>query len=1372
MHWYLYKYLHPFIFLLLLNTIFNKAYGQIYINELMSSNASVYRDPYTLLYSDWFELYNADSVDVNLKGYFLTDNLDNPCKYRIVDNYIVYAGQYIIFWADGGNWWAHTNFKLSSDGELVALFSPDTTLVDLVNYGSIIPDISYGKKNDGSFNWMYFSVPTPFYANTTQGFTIQSISTPPQFSIQGGFYSGSQQVEISSSSGAEIRYTTDGSIPTEYSTLYTNPIVFDTTLIIRARAFEPNVFPSITVTNTYFININHTLPIVSLVTPPDFLWDSITGIYSKSLKDVEIPVNFEFIDTIGNSGVNQLLGLQISGQVAYKLPQKMFNVYARNKYGNNNIQYKFFNSRNNNNFSSLILRNSGFPDNSSTLFRDAMMQQLVINELDIDYQDYKPVVLYLNGKYWGIYNIREKHSEEYLAANNGADPNNIDLLENYWKEPICGDAVRYNVLLSFLENCDINSSSTSDYIKTQIDYDNYLNYEITQIYYANTDWPGNNYRFWRPRSYKGKWRWLLYDVEFGFGLIAGYDNNTLAFVTDPVGQNWANPPEATWFFRRMLQNDEFRNTFIQRSALLLKLCFRPEKVVKIIDSLQANIAPEMPEHINRWKDECWISEWGQPYCGISSMPYWNSEVEIMREFAYKRPNYIYKNIMQYFNIPDTAQLRIESYNGKVILAGVSLPADSFVCTLIEDVPVQLEAIPDPGYHFAGWSGVSEKTESSISISLVKDTFLIANFIPDGLSLIPSFIDSVIELTSNNSPYYAIGDIVIDSFAVLIIDPGAEIRMPKNACFIVNGQLITNGTKDSPVYIHANTQCGVEKWGAICIYNATDTTILNNTILAECSKGHDATMFKAAVSAYNSNVRMDNVTINDAVQPFFSQQGNYIKIMNCKLRSESVGDIINIKNAKFCHIEGCDILGNELYDTDGIDLDGLDSAIVINNNISGFFGVNNDGLDIGENAKNILIENNMIFNCFDKGISVGQASSVTLKNNIIFNCNNGVAIKDSNSFAFIDRNTIYNCNYAVACYEKNQGHGGGQAVVINSIFAKSSTENFYVDTLSSISVSYSLSDTHVLVGYGNLFTDPLFINTLLYDFSLKLVSPCIDAGDPNSQLDDDGTRADIGALFKEHELDTVSPKVLINEINYHSPNWAEAGDWIELFNNETFPADISGWVFKDEDNTHSFYIPKGCIIPAVGYLVLCNDHYLFNQVHPDVFNVIYDFDFGLSNSGELLRLFDNCMYLIDTVRYSDQFPWPIAPDGDGSSLSLISPQLDNGIAESWEQSFQVYGTPGEPNGFTNIPIPGFEHSNEIFLYPNPSNGIINLSGKTDEDIVEFVICDLSGKILFTDKRNVSGNWLIKIDFSQYSRGLYPVTIKTINSVWHNKFILTD
>ncbi|PIX35477.1 MAG: hypothetical protein COZ59_06240, partial [Bacteroidetes bacterium CG_4_8_14_3_um_filter_31_14] len=183
MHWYLYKYLHPFIFLLLLNTIFNKAYGQIYINELMSSNASVYRDPYTLLYSDWFELYNADSVDVNLKGYFLTDNLDNPCKYRIVDNYIVYAGQYIIFWADGGNWWAHTNFKLSSDGELVALFSPDTTLIDLVRYGSIIPDISYGKKNDGSFNWMYFSVPTPFYANTTQGFTIQSISIPPQFSI-------------------------------------------------------------------------------------------------------------------------------------------------------------------------------------------------------------------------------------------------------------------------------------------------------------------------------------------------------------------------------------------------------------------------------------------------------------------------------------------------------------------------------------------------------------------------------------------------------------------------------------------------------------------------------------------------------------------------------------------------------------------------------------------------------------------------------------------------------------------------------------------------------------------------------------------------------------------------------------------------------------------------------------------------------------------------------------------------------------------------------------------------------------------------------------------------------------------------------------
>lgn len=1364
------RYLHIILILILLSGLNKNAPGQLYINELMSNNVSAYMDPYTFFYSDWIEIYNADTIDIDIRGYFLTDNLTNPTKYPITDTFIVYAGRQTIFWADGGNWWAHTNFKLSSDGEVVALFGPDTQLVDMVKFGPLGLDISYGRQPDGSSNWVYFDKPTPIQSNSFPGYTGQSFTPPPQFSHPGGIYQGSLQVEIFPPSGTEIRFTTDGSVPSESSQLYTGPVAFDYTLIIRARAFEAGKFPSPVVTNTFFISISHSLPVVSLVTSPHHLWDTVTGIYSNSLRDVEVPFNFEFIDTTGSGVVNQLLGLQISGQVAYKLPQKIMNIYARKKYGKNGIEYKFFNTRENNLFTSLILRNGGFPDNSSTMFRDAVMQQFVVNQLDIDYQDYTPVIVYLNGEYWGIYNLREKHSEDYLAANNNADPFNVDLLENYWRQALCGDTVNYNVLLEFLENCEINDPSTIENLKKYIDYDNYLNNQITQIYYANTDWPGNNNRFWRPRAYKGKWRWLLYDVEFGFGQEADYDHNTLAFVTDPVGQNWANPPEATWLFRRMLENDEFRNDFIQRSVLLLKMTFKPDRIVHIIDSLKANVTPEMPNHINRWKDECWVSEWGQPFCGISSMDYWDGEVEVMREFAHKRPEFIYKYTMQQFSLADTVSLSISSKNGKVALTGITLPADSFKCTFFKNIPLQAQAFPNPGYSFAGWSGVSKKGESVISLSLTADTVLVANFLPSGMSLIPPFIDSDLELTSANSPYYAINDVVIDSFASLTIGPGVEIRMNENSCFIVHGRLVTNGTGQSPVYIRANKQAGVKKWGAVCVYNSTDTTILNHTTFENSTNGHDENMFKATVSAYNSNVRMKGVVINDAIQPFFSQFGDYIEITGCKLRSESVCDLINIKYAKFAYIEGCDLLGNEMYDTDGIDLDGLEGAIVRNNNISGFFGVNCDGLDIGENANNILIEKNKIINCFDKGVSVGQASTAIVKNNIFINCTMGIGVKDSGSYAFIDRNTLYGCTNGISCYEKNPGAGGGQANVINTIFAGCTTEDVYADTLSTISVYYSLSNTRQISGNNNIFGSPEFQNTLLYDFSLKPNSPCIDGGDPASPPDEDGTIADIGAVYTTGAPVSPLSDVMINEINYNSPEWADAGDWLELYNNENYPADISGWIFKDNDNSHGFYIPKGCVIPAGGYIVLCNNRAFFNQVHPHIYNILYDFDFGLNNNGEMLRLFDNNMRLVDSVNYSDQPPWPVAADGDGPTLSLISPSLDNGIAASWEQSYILYGTPGETNEYTDIPTSDKEPSKELLLYPNPSNGFIILKGKSPEDNADYTIRDLYGKILLTGKCYVSGNWLIRIDVSHLPEGIYSVNTRTGDTVWHNKFIL--
>ncbi|MBI4645356.1 MAG: CotH kinase family protein [Bacteroidia bacterium] len=1281
---------------------------------------------------DWFEIYNAGAEPIDLTGYFVTDDLQKPAKFRL-QNTMIPANGFVVLWADDHDNWEHTNFKLNNDGEILALFSPDTVLIDYVHFGTILPDISYGRKPDGCSNWGYFGTPTPFQSNSTEACQNQDRANPPVFSLPNGFYSGNQQLVLSSGSqSAEIRFTLDGSIPTLTSTLYSKPLLIEGTSILRARAFESEKLPSEIITNTYFCNINTALDIISIVTPPVYLWDSLTGIYANSITDREIPCNIEYFDTSGISTFNQNIGLQICGQVASKLPQKSINIYARNKYGQNNINYKFFENRKNEHFQSIILRNGGFPENSSTMFREAMMENIVVGKIDLEYSEYHPVILYINGNYWGIYNLREKQDENYLAANEGVDPNNVDFLEAYWLDIIAGDRSHYESLLSYMAQCDINSETSMNYIKEQIDYDNFINYQITNIYYANTDWPGGNIRYWIPRTINGKWRWVLWDVEFGFGLESDYNHNTLEFATATNSQLWSNPPEATWFFRKMLENEEFKNIFIQRLAFYLNTVFEPDRIINIIDSFRV---------------------WGTPYCGISSMPYWENEIEIMREFARKRPSYMCKYIMEEYNIPDTVQLNIISSNGKIKLAGCQISSNNFTGKFFTGIPIGLEAIPDIGYQFAGWTGYVNSQSSQISIAINSDTFLVANFIPSSFYAIPSNIDSSLILSNINYPYFSTGDIIIDSNVTLTIEPGVEILMAENACFIVHGQLILDGESNNHIRIHANNISGISNWGAICVDNATNTTIIRHAQLEDCTYGHELPKFKAAVSGYNSNITLYNVSIKDADQPFFSQYGDYIKIKNCTLRSDAVCDLINIKYAGFALVQGCDLKGNDKIDTDGIDYDQINNGIIRNNTIYGFLAFNDDGIDIGESAQNLIIENNIIYNCFDKGISIGQASNANIKKNIFYNCHFGIGIKDSLSFAEIDRNTFYSNDYAIACFEKAQGDGGGHASVVNTIFSNCKSGNFFSDSLSDIRITYSLSDKWLLSGQGNIFTDPLFVDTAIYNFELQPGSPCIDAGDPASPLDEDNTRADIGAKFTFNPPDSAM-SIIINEINYHSAPDADAGDWIEFYNNSNETINMSGWLFKDNCETHSYFFPQGLTLEPGELVVVVNDNNKFQYVYPNVYNYLSGLEFGFDNGGEPLRLFDGCMNLLDIVNYDDTLPWPETPDGFGSTLELIDPSYDNNKAESWRANLLLYGTPGTHNGLVNVENIEYSKSNNILIYPNPSQDLLNLYLKNQDYFnLKVNISDIYGRNVFSKNFTSNINQPIIINMTAYSAGIY-------------------
>lgn len=613
---------------------------------------------------------------------------------------------YLIVWADNNNSGYHTNFKLSRDGEQIALYNRDTTLVDSLTFGRQSTDISYGRKTDGNTPWVYFTIPTPGLANDT--YSQNAITPSPQFSPSAGFYNSTQTVTMSTPTGSfEIRYTLDGTEPSESSLLYTSPIQIETTQVIRAKSYGTNYLSSPTVSQTFFINEPETtFPVVSLSTTPANLWDDNIGIYVEGTngipgncvdypvnwnQDWERPAGIEFYDENGSYQFQKDIGTKIYGGCTRALPQKSLAIIARNQYGDNQIKYPFFKDKTIPVFKSIVLRNSG-NDWDYTMLRDAFMQALVKDRIDIEYQAYQPSILYINGEYWGILNIREKINEHYVSNNTGIDVDNLNLLEN-GGTIAHGDNQKYVDLLTFLETHDMTQDDNYQFVKNQIDIDDYIHYQITQIFVSNTDWPGNNVKFWSPASNYGRWRWILYDLDFGFGLYnSPPSDNTLAFALEPYGPNWPNPPWSTFLFRKLIENEDFKNTFIQRFAYHLNTTFHPDRVVSILDTMAANISPEMPRHIARW---------GAPY----SIETWENNLQVVRNYALQRPDFVRQHICEVFGIPGTVKVMVNNTDtaaGNVLINGMPVIDSLYTGSYFPDIPLSFQVALNPGYDIAYW----------------------------------------------------------------------------------------------------------------------------------------------------------------------------------------------------------------------------------------------------------------------------------------------------------------------------------------------------------------------------------------------------------------------------------------------------------------------------------------------------------------------------------------------------------------------------------------------------------------------------------------------------------------------------------------------
>lgn len=558
------------------------AMGDIIISEVMTSNAAYVKEDDDEYY-DWIELYNRGSKAVDLSGYGLTDDTGNPAKWRFSD-VTIDPGQYLVVMASGldvKKKYIHTNYKLSAGGEILALFDSSGSLLDRCNLRRIPVGASEGRSGNSS-SLVYFKAPTPGAANDTASAGAVDM---PLANIMGGSYDNAQSVSLScDTEGAEIYYTTDGTEPTQSSARYAGTISVASTGMIQARAYKNGYIESGITTESYIIGEQHTLPIVSLVTDPDLLFGAEHGIYTNYSEEWEVPASMALIED-GRQVFVQNIGLRLFGAYSRSDDQKSFAIFARGRYGDSSLSFRFFDTQPFTEYKSIVLR-AGGNDGKLTKLRDVLAADLAAGELNVEYMDYRACLVYLNGEYWGVYYMREKVNKYYLAQHYDIeDLTSIDLLVGNGSV-LAGDNSDYKALIEFCKNHSLADQENFNYVASQIDVDNYMDWCIAEIFFSNADL--GNVKFWRSSEADNKWRWILYDIDWGFYKVA---RNATKLFFNEEGRG-ASFMYSTQLSRSMLQNDAWREAFLEKFAELLNTRFSASYMTERLNAFAEEISSE------------------------------------------------------------------------------------------------------------------------------------------------------------------------------------------------------------------------------------------------------------------------------------------------------------------------------------------------------------------------------------------------------------------------------------------------------------------------------------------------------------------------------------------------------------------------------------------------------------------------------------------------------------------------------------------------------------------------------------------------------------------------------------------------------------
>lgn len=635
----------------------------LYISELSGSNSSYLA--VSSEYYDWIELYNNTGQTINLGGYSLSDSANNPAKWVFPEVEIKH-GEYLTVLAVSPQkdipettQYLVANFGISSEGEFVFLFDKDGNCIDKLGAKHFYTNISVGR--DSSMQIRYYETPTPNAKNGDDGYI--GLLSAPVFKTTPGIYPETIQVEFYTVEGETIYYTTDCTTPTVNSQKYTAPITVDKNTVIRAMAYKDGYFCKFATTSGTFLlktdGVNHTLPVMALVSDPANLFDEKTGIYAYGesfdptldtwpywqrptnfWQDWERPASFEVFDDTGKQVFQQNIGVKITGAFGRGREQKGLAIYARDEYGSSRLKYKFFEDLPFTEYKSLVLR-CGAQDQANGKIRDefsiAVLKGYDVNFL---YQDFKPYILYINGRYWGVYFMREKRNRFFVAQHEGTtNAMDLDLIKSETRANH-GTVDNWRSLMQYVRTHDLTVKEHYDYIADNIDLDSFMDYMICEIYVGNTDyWNCQMYRMYGEGH---KWRFIYYDFCWGWD----YTQHKTLYARRQSAQPYSD------LFNALLKRQDWRDAFIRRFAELMNTVFEPNRILKILEEMDAYVSPEIA------RERSIFNSPDSPYFdyvdpkNYSSVERYNNGIEYIKSFIKERPAIMKQQIKEEFNLSD------------------------------------------------------------------------------------------------------------------------------------------------------------------------------------------------------------------------------------------------------------------------------------------------------------------------------------------------------------------------------------------------------------------------------------------------------------------------------------------------------------------------------------------------------------------------------------------------------------------------------------------------------------------------------------------------------------------------------------------------